>query len=153
MSVLSIAPITAAQAPEDLLLDADPSRERVAQYLAHSQCFGAILDNRVVGVCVLSRLKPDIFEIMNIAVAQELQSSGIGTRLLKHVIEQSRNQGGKILQVGTGTFGEQLIFYQKLGFRAEAVWRDHFSANYPQPLIEHGIQHRDMLRLTMNLTD
>lgn len=54
------------------------------------------------------------------------------------------------LEVGTGTFGHQLAFYQRLGFRVTHVDRGFFLDNYDAPIFEDGIQHKDMLRLTLD---
>jgi len=57
--------------------------------------------------------------LYNIAVRPGLRGQGIGTALLCHVIEEASVQGFGCLEVGTGTFGFQLAFYQRAGFRAE----------------------------------
>ena len=62
-----------------------------------------------------------------------------------------RKKSIKRLELGTGTFGYQLAYYQRHGFRVESVVRDHFLINYSQPIYEDGIQHRDMLRLIIEL--
>ena len=54
--------------------------------------------------------------------------------------------------MGTGTFGYQLAFYQRQGFRATGIDRDFFVKNYPEPIFEDGIQLFDMLRLTLRLS-
>ena len=37
------------------------------------------------------------------------------------------------------------------GAFTESKCRDFFLRNYPEPVFEHGIQHKDMLRLEINL--
>lgn len=91
-------------------------------------------------------------EIMNIAVSPSNQQIGVGARLMAHVIEKSKEAGAFRLEVGTGTFGYPLTFYQKLGFRVAGIDRDFFLNNYSRPIIENGIQHKDMLRLTLELS-
>lgn len=68
---------------------------------------------------------------------------------MKWVIEYYRELGARCLKVGTGTFGYQLAFYQRHGFRVSRIDPDHFVTHYPEPLFEDGIQLRDMLRLTL----
>jgi len=89
--------------------------------------------------------------LMNIAVSPSTQRNGIGAQLLKYVIEIARESGAQRLEVGTGTFGYQLTFYQRQGFRVERIDKDFFLKNYPEPIIENGIQHKDMLRLALEL--
>lgn len=86
---------------------------------------------------------------MSIAVQPAHQKSGYGTALLKWVINFFRNSGAQQLEVGTGTFGYQLAFYQRHGFRVTSIDRDFFLSNYPEPIFENGIQLFDMLRLTL----
>jgi ribosomal protein S18 acetylase RimI-like enzyme len=86
---------------------------------------------------------------MSIAVHPDNQQRGYGTAVLKWVIEFYRNAGVRQLEVGTGTFGYQLAFYQRQGFRVTNIEHDFFIKNYPEPIFEDGIQLFDMLRLTL----
>lgn len=56
---------------------------------------------------------------MNIAVAAGHQGRGIGALLLRHAIEQARQLGAQRLELGTGTFGHQLTFYQRALYDAQ----------------------------------
>ncbi len=49
----------------------------------------------------------------------------------------------------TGTFGYQLTFYQREGFRVDSIDKDFFLVNYEKPIYEAGIQLQDMLRLVL----
>ena len=89
---------------------------------------------------------------MCIAVYPDRQKSGIGTALLKWVIDFYRKSGAGRLEVGTGTFGYQLAFYQRQGFRVTAIDRIFFIHNYPEPIFEDGIQLFDMLRFTLDFS-
>jgi len=86
---------------------------------------------------------------MNITVQPGHQKSGYGAALLKWVIEYFRKSGASKIEVGTGTFGYQLAFYQRHGFRVTSIDYDFFVNNYPEPIFEDGIQLFDMLRLTL----
>ncbi|WP_280191806.1 GNAT family N-acetyltransferase [Delftia sp. PS-11] len=165
-----IEPLNPAEAPWPLLLSADPSREKVRGYLAGSTCFAARESfqregqpprpggrGEVLGLCVLVALRasvedgsPPAWELMNIAVTETLHNRGLGTALLRRAIEWARSQGAPRLEVGTGTFGDQLVFYQRAGFRVTGIKRDFFLKHYTTQLWERGVQHRDMLRLTLN---
>lgn len=140
-----------ARAPLELLLEADPSLERVRSYLRGAKCLIATIQSAVIGVCVLSPTSSDRFELMNIAVVDRYRGKGIGTKLLLRAIDVARAAGATLIAVGTGTFGYQLVFYQRLGFRVVAVERDFFLRNYDEPVFENGIQHKDMLRLHLAL--
>lgn len=167
-----IEPLNPAEAPWPLLLSADPSREKVRGYLAGSTCFAARESfqregqpprpggrGEVLGMCVLVPLRacgdeasgPPAWELMNIAVAESLHHRGLGSALLRRAIEWARSQRAPRIEVGTGSFGDQLVFYQRAGFRVTGIDRDFFLRHYTTQLWERGVQHRDMLRLTLEL--
>ncbi|MBU1239086.1 GNAT family N-acetyltransferase [Myxococcota bacterium] len=133
----------------DLLLLADPSQDKVRSYLSSSKCFVASIGEIVVGACVVQPYGTDAHELMAIAVHPAHQKSGYGTVLLKWVVDFFRKSGARQLEVGTGTFGYQLAFYQRQGFRVTSIDHDFFVKNYPEPIFEDGIQLFDMLRLTL----
>lgn len=146
-----ISEIPHTQAPLDLLLLADPSETKIRQYLPQSRCFVISDDKAVCGVCAVQELEAGVYELMSIAVDEARQQSGAGTALLRWLIDALRQSGATRLEVGTGTFGFQLAFYQRQGFRVSAIDRDFFLRNYEAPIYENGIQHLDMLRLSLPL--
>lgn len=137
--------------PMDLLLLADPSEEKIRGYLAHSVCFCAMDGQQIVGACVLIAHSAEKYELMNIAVLPDFQKKRIGSQLLQYSIHALRQIQVYELEVGTGTFGYQLAFYQRQGFRVNAIDRDFFITHYKEPIFEEGIQHKDMLRLTLQI--
>ncbi|MDP9942348.1 GNAT family N-acetyltransferase [Ectopseudomonas alcaliphila] len=151
MTIPSLHKVPSEQAPMTLLLEADPSITLIAGYLQDGHCVVARLGEATVGVYVIKALTAETWELMNIAVAPEHQGQGIGALLLRHAIDQARQLGAKRLELGTGSFGHQLTFYQRAGFRVVAVEPDYFLQHYPEPLFENGLQHRDRLRLALTL--
>jgi N-acetylglutamate synthase-like GNAT family acetyltransferase len=152
-SITKIREIATSEAPMDLLLQADPSVKKVKDYLRQSKCIVAIFESRVVGACIVKTVSEDTHELMNISVAPEYQKIGIGKELLQYVITTTRNAKVKQLEVGTGTFGYQLAFYQREGFRVDSVEKDFFLVNYDEPICENGIQLQDMLRLVLKFEE
>jgi len=148
MSLL-IQEVPVADAPMELLLLADPSEDKIRSYLSGSKCFIASSGAVVVGACVVQPRGTGTHEVMSIAVHPAYQKSGHGTALLKWVIDFFRSSGARQLEVGTGSFGYQLAFYQRHGFRVTSIDHDFFVKNYPEPIFENGIQLVDMLRLTL----
>ncbi|ACL06018.1 GCN5-related N-acetyltransferase [Desulfatibacillum aliphaticivorans] len=142
-----------SEAPMDLLLQADPSISKVKGYLNQSRCFIASLNGESVGACIVQPLSSGVHELMNISVAPEHQQKGVGRKLLQHVIESIRNANAERLEVGTGTFGYQLAFYQREGFRVDFIDKGFFLLNYEEPIFEDGIQLKDMLRLAITFTE
>ena len=150
---LQINEVEPADVPMDILLLADPSEEKLRAYLPRSKCFVASRDGVVVGACVVQAQEAGAHELMSIAVRPTHQQSGHGSALLKWVIEYFRQAGARRLELGTGSFGYQLAFYQRHGFRLTGIDRDFFVKNYPEPIFEDGIQLFDMLRLTLAYSD
>lgn len=143
--------LSAAQIPLSLLLEGDPSEESIATYLDQAWCFGAVERDIVIGACIVKPLADHKAEIFNVSVLPERQAEGIGTELLKHTLPQLAAREIQRVELGTGAFGYQLIYYQRLGFRVDAVLKDHFLKNYAEPIFEFGVQHKDMLRLYINI--
>lgn len=139
------------QLPRVLLLEADPAEQRIAAYLPGAWGFAALAGNEVVGACVANLVGVQTAEIFNIAVAPNHQQQGIGSGLLRFVLTSLAEKGVFRVELGTGSFGHQLTYYQRHGFRVDGVIKDHFLIHYPKPLMEHGIQHKDMLRLSLML--
>lgn len=139
--------------PWELLLDADPSRARVESYLSNNLTRIAKRDDEVIGVYALKQLDAITYELMNIAVAEAYQGTGLGRRLLGHAIGLAESTGARVIDVGTGnsSFGA-LRFYQRAGFRIVGVEPDYFTNNYAEPIVEDGIRCVDMIRLRLALT-
>ena len=134
--------------PMDLLLEADPSEELVREYCSNGFVYEAAVDDELMGVYVLLPLSDGIVEIKNIAVAEDARGQGYGKRLIQHALSEAERLGFGNVEIGTGNSSvDQLMLYQKCGFRIDSIDRDFFLRNYPEPIFENGIQCRDMIRL------
>lgn len=143
--------IDAQVIPLCLLLEADPSEKCIQSYLPGSLCFGAFEQGKLVGACVTNSKQTGISEIYNIAVLAEYHAKGIGSGLLRFGLQELSARGFRQVVLGTGTFGYQLKFYQRLGFRVDGVVEDFFIDHYDEPVFERGRQHIDMVRLSLTL--
>lgn len=138
--------------PMELLLLADPSRKLVEEYLKRGECYVAEVEENIVGTYVLLPTRPATVELVNIAVAEQHQGSGIGKKLVAHAIQQGREAGYQTMEIGTGNSSVgQLALYQKCGFRIMGVDRDFFLRHYDEAIFENGIQVIDMIRLSQDL--
>lgn len=137
--------------PMELFLIADPEEDNILGYLHNSLVYVAKIGDDVVGGYILQAIGHDLYELKNIAVSGAYQKKGIGTKLLNHMISVVKELDGKSIEVGTGTFGYQLSFYQRAGFRLDRIDKGFFLLNYTEPVFENGIQHKDMVRLLLKL--
>ena len=137
----------ASEVPIQLLLEADPSERVIASYLEGAWCFAAKLKEKIVGVCVAKPISTSTAEIFNIGVYPAFQQQGLGSGLLRFALAELKDKKFSRVELSTGTFGYQLTYYQRHGFRVDRVVKNHFLDNYPEPIIEDGIQHQDALRL------
>lgn len=143
-------------APEhwDLLLSADPSKKLVQNYLQSGMLFAQSKDGHPIAVMVLQELTSDKLEIKNIAVDPRLENHGIATRLLQDAVHFAKVHHYQQLQIGTGSMSfKQLYLYQKIGFHVTEIKRNFFVKNYGQPIHENGLLLRDMLVLTLAISD
>ncbi|UTV29024.1 GNAT family N-acetyltransferase [Photobacterium atrarenae] len=150
-NMLEIQEVPAVHIPLQLLLEADPCEKQIATYLTGSLSFIARRSGEILGACVLKAHNEQQIELFNIAVNPQTQGQGIGAALLRFVIAEMKALGFKQIVLGTGTFGYQLTFYQRLGFRVDGVIKNYFIDHYEDAIIECGIQHKDMLRLVLEL--
>ena len=139
--------------PYELLLEADPDREKVEAYLKDSDCFIATVRNSVAGVIVVRKEEGGKAEIMNLAVADIFRRRGIARKLLRHVSNKwAPAQDVGLLRICTGTSAAgPMMLYQQEGFDLVAIDCDYFVRNYAEPIWENGIQCRHQLILEKRL--
>ncbi|MFD1176648.1 GNAT family N-acetyltransferase [Paenibacillus puldeungensis] len=142
----------AEEAPLELLLMADPSEKIVREYLKRGSCYIATVSHEIVGVFVLLKTRPETVEIVNIAVREDYQRKGIGTKLVIFATERAKEERAKTIEIGTGNSSiGQLLLYQKCGYRLTGIDRDFFVRHYSEEIFENGIQCRDMVRLSLEI--
>ncbi len=150
MTPIECQPCEPSRIPLSLLLEADPDELAIGRYRDRCRGFVARRAGEILSACLLLPGDDGRWELVNIATLPEAQGQGAGSKLLLYVIEQARDAGARELFLGTGTFGYQLAFYQRAGFRVVAVERDHFLTHYSQPIHEAGIQLKDRLILSLS---
>jgi len=140
--------------PLYLLLQADPSLEKVNEYLSKGKTWLAKNEKEeIVGVCILEIEKKEA-EVKNISVKKKYQGTGIGQRLLTAIKIFCNKSGMKSLTVCTGNSSiGQLAFYQKCGFEMVEIKSNYFIENYPEPIFEHGIQCKHQIVLRHEFTN
>lgn len=138
--------------PYDLLLLADETCSAIDKYVFDSDVYVLKQGRCELAVFCLYRVDEDTLEIKNIAVSSELQGKGIGSVLIREILMLAKAANYSRLIVGTAECGvDQIRFYERNGFVKYAVKKDFFIHNYEEPIIENGIQLRDMVMLQRDL--
>lgn len=128
----------------DLLLLGDEQEEMVERYLGRGNLFVGFEEERAVAVCVVTDEGDGVFEVKNLAVAEEEQRQGIGTRMMRFVEERYGRQA-RVLQVGTGETPRTMRFYERCGYVYSHRVTGFFTEHYDHPIVEEGRQLVDMV--------
>jgi ribosomal protein S18 acetylase RimI-like enzyme len=140
--------------PFDLLLLADETNAAIEKYIHDSEVHIATENESLkpIAVFALYKISADEIEIKNIAVAENVQSTGIGSFLINEIKRIVTKDGYTSIIVGTPDCSDrQLRFYEKNGFSRYDIKKDFFIKNYAEPIIENGMMLRDMVMLKMKL--
>ena len=130
----------------DLLLLADEQESMIDLYLERGEMLAGFEDGRAVCVCVVTDEGDGVLEIKNLAVAPDRQGRGYGRAMIEQVERTYRERYAR-LRAGTGESPLTLPFYEKCGFQIVGRIKDFFAENYDHPIIEGGVQLRDMVIL------
>ena len=116
---------------------ADDSPTEIDRYIETGEVLVARRRAEVVGHVQVIRYGVQ-WEIKSIAVAGQEQHRGIGTALVRSVLQRAVLEGCIRVVVGTATADiDNLRFYQRLGFRMDRIERDAFSR-------DRGYTHLDV---------
>lgn len=133
------------------LLLADESEVAVRKYLDKGTLYKINCGELLVGVALVIPQTDTIIELKNIAIVPKYQGKGIGKEILRQLTEECQKNGYQKVLVGTANSSiDNIAFYQKAGFRMEAIEKDFFS-HYPEPIYENGIRALDMIFFTKQL--
>ena len=135
----------------DLLLLADEQESMIDRYLERGSMFALEEAGETVGVCVVTDEGGGVYEIKNIAVRPPAQGRGYGRAMIEYAVQQCRRAGAHTLLVGTGDSPLTVPFYERCGCVRSHVIRDFFTDHYDHPIIEAGVQLRDMVYLKRTL--
>lgn len=109
-------------------------------------------DGKPIGAATL-RWNTEPCEIMELAIAEDHQGQGLGRQFINYLLAEGRRRGKTELLVGTANSSiENLIFYQRCGFRMYQVRQDYFWY-LRKPIFENGIRMRDMIVFHYDLTE
>jgi len=133
-----------------LLLLADEQENMIDRYLDRGAMY-VLEDDGIKAECVVTNEGNGILEIKNIATHPDHQKQGYARKLINFL---ENHYAGKfsILQVGTGDSPLTIPFYEKCGFVRSHVVKNFFTDNYDHPIVECGIQLKDMVYLQKTIS-
>lgn len=152
----------------DLLLLADEQWDMVELYLHRGEMFAAYAEddpcfkigsaampNRAFGCMIVTGEGVDerglrIAEVKSLAVAPSHQRRGVGHALLEFAAARHAPTHD-VLRVGTGDSPLTVPFYEACGFTRSRVLPNFFIDNYDHPIVEAGVQLKDMVILERRL--
>ena len=111
---------------------ANPDIDDIDASYGSDNFFIAICDGRLVGTGGLSAESSSVVRIVRMWIQKDLRRSGIGTRIMQHLLNQARlKKYSRVVLETTSTWSDTISFYQKHGFEIEE-YRDgdtHFQRN------------------------
>ena len=92
-------------------------------------------DNLTIGFIIFSPISPEA-HILSISVRNEMQSKGIGTLLLKSMLDQCKVMNYKKIFLEVRVSNEKAInFYEKFGFSKDAIRNNYYTDNLEDALL------------------
>ena len=120
-------------------LDVNPSPWKYETFLSSFEVGhkGLICKNgkRMIGFIIFSPISPEA-HILSISVRNEMQSKGIGTLLLKSMLDQCKVMNYKKIFLEVRVSNEKAInFYEKFGFSKDAIRNNYYTDNSEDALL------------------
>lgn len=92
-------------------------------------------NSEIIGFIIFSPINPDA-HILSISVIKKIQSKGVGTLLLRSMIDQCKAMNYKKIFLEVRTSNLQAInFYQKFGFIKDAIRDNYYTDNSEDALL------------------
>lgn len=129
-----------------LLLLADEQEDMIDRYLERGDMYVLEEEGKAYAVIVVTDEGEGVLEIKNLAVDPAFQKRGFGRMMIDFAADRYRNAFHTLL-VGTGDSPITIPFYERCGFVRSHVVVDFFTDHYDHPIIEDGVQLRDMVYL------
>ena len=128
----------------ELLLIGDEQEEMIFRYLGDCELYVLSDQGRICGVCAVTDEGSGVLELKNIAVHPDFHRKGYGRRMIELLSDRYRG-AYSVIRAGTGDSPLTVPFYESCGFVRTYTVPDFFIDNYDHPIIEGGVQLRDMI--------
>ena len=126
----------------DLLLEADPSKDMINDYLRDGELFVLTYKDDVACVAVVIRIDDETIELKNIATKEIYRGQGYGKKMLKYLADNYKTRYKKMI---IGTTENNIPFYVKQGFdKYEKTVKNYFIDNYNEEIWDGDLLLTDM---------
>ena len=133
----------------DLLLEADPSKDMINDYLRDGELFVLTYKDNVACVAVVTKVDYNTVELKNIATKEEYRGQGYAKKMLKYLADNYKQKYNKML---VGTSENNIPFYVKQGFdKYEKTIKNYFVDNYDEEIIDGDVHCIDMYYYSKDL--
>jgi len=103
---------------------ANPDIDDIEASYGSGNFFVTCSDGRLVGTGGLSAESDSVVRIVRMWIRKDLRRSGIGTRIIQHLLNEAREKKySRVVLETTSTWSDAISFYQKHGFETEG-YRD-----------------------------
>ena len=133
----------------DLLLEADPSKDMINNYLKNGELFVLTYKDDVACIAVVTKIDEDTVELKNIATKKEFRGNGYGKKMLKYLADNYKQKYKKML---VGTTENNIPFYVKQGFdKYEKTIKNFFVDNYDEKIWDRDLIYTDLIYYSKDL--
>lgn len=135
-----------------LLLLGDEQECMIDRYLERGDMFVMFnSEKQAIAVAVVTVEDEKTIELKNLAVSESEQGKGFGRQMLNFLFH-FYGKNYETLLVGTGDVQTTIGFYEHCGFVFSHRVKDFFLKNYDHPIIENGVQLKDMVYLKRQIS-
>lgn len=133
----------------ELLLDSDPSKDMINNYLKNGELFVLTYKDDVACVAVVIKIDDETIELKNIATKEVYRRQGYGKKMIKYLFDNYKQKYSKMI---VGTTENNIPFYVKQGFdKYEKTIKNFFIDNYKEEIWDGNLQCIDMYYYSKDL--
>ena len=134
----------------DLLLEADPSKDMINNYLKDGELFVLTYKEEIACIAVVLKIDESTVELKNIVTKKEYRGQGLGKKMLKYLADNYKQKYKKML---VGTTENCIPFYVKQGFdKYEKTIKNFFIDNYKEEIIDGDTKCIDIYYYSKDLS-
>ena len=133
----------------ELLLEADPSKEMIQNYLPKGELFVLTNKEKVACVAVVTKVDDNSIELKNIVAVEKYRRQGYAKKMLKYLFDNYKQRYNKMI---VGTTENNIPFYVKQGFdQYEKTIKNYFMDHYKEEVWDGDLHCTDLIYYAKDL--